>query len=108
MDPLDSMTAADWRRVYEKQLARIAGLQDDLIAAQRREAELVDRLRRRDEETQRMRDDLASRIVKEERSVQRKILKDPTNPSFAGLLVGLQRARDIVTSRAREIAKEAL
>lgn len=52
------------------------------------------------------RDSIAARIVEEERGVQRKILKDPTNPSLAGLLVGLQRSRGIVTSRAREIAEE--
>lgn len=65
------------------------------------------RVRALEDENKRMRDTIASRIVEEERSVQRKILKDPTNPSLAGLLVGLQRSRDIVTSRAREIAEEA-
>lgn len=104
MDPLDTMTATDWRRVYDRNLEQINGLQDDLIAARRRETELVNRLRRRNEENQRMWDTTVARIVEEEQRVQQKILQDPTNPALAGLMVGLQRARDIALDRARESA----
>ncbi len=65
------------------------------------------RVRALEDENQRMRDDLASRIVEEERSVQEQITKEPLNSWLAGVLFGLQRGRDIVTSRAREIAEEA-
>lgn len=113
MDPLDTMTAADWRRVYERSQEYVKHLLRQGVAMRRREAELVDRLRRREErvreleeENQRLRDRIASRIVEEEQQVQQEITKEPLNSWLAGLLFGLQRGRDIVTSRARDIAKE--
>ncbi|MFJ9558314.1 hypothetical protein ACIRPH_31290 [Nocardiopsis sp. NPDC101807] len=54
MDPLDTMTVTDWRRVYDRQQARTTRLLGDLAVARRREAELVDRLRRRDEENRQL------------------------------------------------------
>lgn len=63
MDPLDTMTAADWRRCYESTQAYATDLLEQGVALSRREAELVDRLRRREErvreleeENQRLRD----------------------------------------------------
>ncbi|MCP3017330.1 hypothetical protein NGM33_28765 [Nocardiopsis dassonvillei] len=64
------------------------------------------RIRVLEDENQRMRDTIASRIVEEERSVQEQITKEPLNSWLAGVLFGLQRGRDIVTSPAREIAEE--
>ena len=57
MDPLDTMTAADWRRVYERGQERIKGLLDQGAAARRREAELIDRLRRRDTRVRELEDE---------------------------------------------------
>ena len=48
MDPLDTMTAADWRRVYEGSQEYAVSLLKQGVALRRREAELVDRLRRRE------------------------------------------------------------
>lgn len=103
MDPLDTMTAADWRRVYEGSQKHVTSLLEQGVALRRREAELVDRLRRREErvreleeENQKLRDTIAARIFKEEQALQQSILKDPTNPHLNGALGGLQRARDIV------------
>lgn len=63
MDRLDTMTAADWRRVYERSQEYAKTLLEQGVAMRRREAELVDRLRRREErvreleeENQRLRD----------------------------------------------------
>ncbi|WP_174545585.1 hypothetical protein [Nocardiopsis dassonvillei] len=52
------------------------------------------------------RDSIAARIVEEERGVQEQITKEPLNSWLAGVLFGLQRGRDIVTSPARETAEE--
>ncbi|GAA0972798.1 hypothetical protein GCM10009551_001800 [Nocardiopsis tropica] len=49
MDPLDTMTATDWRRVYERSQEYVVSLLKQGVAMRRREAELVDRLRRREE-----------------------------------------------------------
>ncbi|WP_435112189.1 hypothetical protein [Nocardiopsis synnemataformans] len=68
--------------------------------------DLVARVRALEDENQRMRDEIAARIVEEERSVQEQIVEEPLNTWLAGLLFGLQRGRDIVTSPAREIAEE--
>lgn len=69
-------------------------------------ARILARVRELEDENQRMRDDIASRIVEEERSVQEQITKEPLNSWLAGVLFGLQRSRDIVTFPAREIAEE--
>ncbi|MEU0236733.1 hypothetical protein ABZ234_03515 [Nocardiopsis sp. NPDC006198] len=61
MDPLDTLTVADWRRVYERSQERVKALLDEGVAARRREAELVDRLRRREEENQRLSEQSALR-----------------------------------------------
>ncbi|MEU3020065.1 hypothetical protein ABZ635_22020 [Nocardiopsis sp. NPDC007018] len=79
----------------------------EFVAAARMDVPaLVARVRELEAENQRMRDSIASRIVKEEQRVQQEIAKEPLNSRLAGLLFGLQRGRDIVTSGARDIAKE--
>lgn len=49
MDPLDTMTLTDWRRVYERTQEYAQRLLDQGVELRRREIELVDRLRRREE-----------------------------------------------------------
>ena len=56
---------------------------------------LVARVRELEEENEKLRDHIASRIVEEEQAAQQGISKEPLNSWLAGLLFGLQRARDI-------------
>lgn len=58
-------------------------------------AEEQARVRELEDENQRMRDDIAARIIADEQKCQEAITTDPTNAWMQGRLVGLQRARDI-------------
>ncbi|MFL1430237.1 MULTISPECIES: hypothetical protein [unclassified Nocardiopsis] len=83
---------------YDAACEQIVKLLDETVAQRRRIAELETALERK-------RDSIAARIVDEEQGVQQEITKEPLNSWLAGVLFGLQRARDIATDaleRARE------
>ena len=100
MDPLDTMTATDWRRCYERSQEYATKLLSGQVTARRREAELVDRLRRRETrvreleaENQRLRD----RVEKWERLQH--LAAEPLRPEHRH---DLARARRQLTQRLRK------
>lgn len=111
---MDTMAAT-----IEQQRQRITELEQEAGAAigtagalQARVLELEIRERARDErikeleaDLEQQRDSIAARIVAEEQGVQQEITKEPLNSWLAGVLFGLQRARDI-TPDALERARE--